>query len=157
MGIFARLFKNLESGRMAPILPEPDRRSVWIYSGGEGYFADADPDVDKDQAMEHPYDLDVVGESKYQDNIKRIVGRPDPEGVKVVANARLVCEDDNPHDSNAVRVDVAGLQVGYLDRYNAKRYRKGQYPDRCHGLVRGGFQKKDGSWAHYGVMLNLKW
>src|SRR5690349_5646639 len=62
------------------------------------------------------YELAVVGESHYQRALAEICGAPTEEGHRLEAEAHLVPEDDNPYDSNAVKVTVSGKQVGYLDR-----------------------------------------
>ena len=65
-------------------------------------------------------DVSVVGESYYQDNLKSIAG-----GVKrKKAIARLVCENDNRYDKNAVKVEIDGAQVGHLPRGLAPVHRR---------------------------------
>ena len=50
-------------------------------------------------------DLDVVGESYYQENLWRLVGPRWPdERVRHPVYAVLIAEDDNPYDANAVAV-----------------------------------------------------
>lgn len=63
------------------------------------------------------YPLEVVGESRYQRNLDAIAG-PDNDGagVDLVRQAYIVVEQNNPNDSNALRVDVNQLAVGYLPR-----------------------------------------
>jgi hypothetical protein len=68
--------------------------------------------------------MPVVGESFYQENLRSIVGLTVEDGDVEDVEAVLVLEDVNPHDKNAVRIDVCGLTVGYLSRENAKSYRK---------------------------------
>ena len=54
------------------------------------------------------YSVNIVGESKYQDAVRRCV-----VGEKV----RLRTEIDNPHDNNAVAVEtMRGAKIGYLPR-----------------------------------------
>jgi hypothetical protein len=53
----------------------------------------------------------------------------------------MIPENDNPHDRNAVRVEVEGRHVGYLSRETAKDYRSYMNDQRCAvpvHLVRGG-------------------
>lgn len=72
-------------------------------------------------------DLNVVGESHYQDSLWRLVGgrhRPE-ERVRVDVDAVLTAETDNLYDAQAVSVWVQGLKVGYLSRGDAERYRPG--------------------------------
>jgi hypothetical protein len=71
-------------------------------------------------------DLEMVGESFYQSNLWHLAGaRPGEERVREDIYAVLVAEDNNPYDANAVAVWIDGLQVGYLSRENAQRYRPG--------------------------------
>ena len=55
----------------------------------------------------------VSGESFYQENIRRVAA--------VGKDVDLVPEPENPHDKNAVRVDVDGLQIGYIPRDKAEQ------------------------------------
>src|SRR5665811_2274272 len=55
--------------------------------------------------------LEVRGESYHQDELRFIV-----ENIGREVPAILVPEPQNPHDSNAVAVWVAGLLVGHLPR-----------------------------------------
>jgi len=43
---------------------------------------------------------------------------------RILATARLVHEDENPHDDQAVRVDANGWPVAYLTRASAHIYRR---------------------------------
>jgi hypothetical protein len=71
-------------------------------------------------------DLEVVGESHYQDNLRRLTGYPPPDQrVRQEIHAVLVAEDDNPHDPDAAAVWIDGLQAGHLSREDARRYRPG--------------------------------
>lgn len=99
----------------------------------------------------------VVGESFYKDNFRKLLGRPKPDGVDVSKDATLIPDNQNPKDPNAVRVEIGGYMVGHLSREDAKRYRRRyQSTITCPASIRGGFRKRDGSWADYGVWLNLE-
>jgi hypothetical protein len=98
-------------------------------------------------------DLEVVGESFYQDNLRRLTGYPPPEEhVREEIHAVLVAEHDNPHDPDAIAVWINGLQVGYLSRENARRYRPGLLakqqecgkPIALAGVIAGGGIRADG-------------
>ncbi len=100
--------------------------------------------------------LDVVGESHYQENLRRICGRPTANGENRWKSATLVPEPDNPHDGKAVRVDISGRTVGYLPRESAGRLFATLPAEglqvRAH--ITGGWQRK-GSRGHYGVKVTL--
>ena len=72
-------------------------------------------------------DLEVVGELRRQEALWQIVGGRQPAElhVRVEIYAVLVPEVGNPYDANAVSVWIEGMQVGYLSRESAARYRRG--------------------------------
>lgn len=84
------------------------------------------------------YETEIAGESNYQANIERYCT---PGTTNIELTADLVLENDNPHDKNAVRVDIGGRVVGYLSRSDAKLYRKmlkaGRADSSYAALVRG--------------------
>jgi hypothetical protein len=106
--------------------------------------------------------VEVVGVSRRQDGLAAIVERHGRSGRAVTIDAVLVLEDANPHDANAVRVEIDGDMVGYLSRDNARRYRAdlaavGQphASVRCNARIVGGFETPSGERAHFGVRLDL--
>jgi predicted Zn-ribbon and HTH transcriptional regulator len=119
-----------------------DRPPAWMHDGMQAQLCDGRAD------------LEVVGESHYQDNLWRLVGgRGDPdERVRVDVIAVLAAEPDNPHDANAVSGWVGGLKVGYLSREDAQRYQPGllalqrRYgqPIALPGVIVGGGMRSDG-------------
>ena len=88
--------------------------------------------------------INVAGESHYQDALHAICGDPGDEGVRREAEADLVPEPSNPHDPNAVRVEIGERLVGYLPRDEAVAYAplireitdRGRTP-ACESLVSG--------------------
>ncbi len=104
------------------------------------------------------FPVEVVGESAYQDNLRRLCGRFGRDGVNLVKSAVVILEDTNPYDNQAVRVDIDGVTVGYLARAAALRYRKQRKadlsPQTVQANIRGGF-KRDGDTAALGVWLKL--
>jgi hypothetical protein len=108
------------------------------------------------------YATAVVGESHYQRHLRKLVGPRRAEGVQAKFIAFLVPEPDNQFDENAVMVLIDGDQVGYLMADDAIDFLSGMEEIERPGhvaavdaVVSGGFQKKDGSWAHYGVWLDI--
>jgi hypothetical protein len=106
--------------------------------------------------------VDVVGVSRRQDALAAVVERHGRSGRTVTVDAILVLEDSNPHDANAVRVEIDGALIGYLSRDNARRYRadlaaagQPQATVRCKARIVGGFETSDGERAHFGVRLDL--
>ena len=109
------------------------------------------------------FDFPVVGESHYQEALRKIVGDHGDDAPKQQFVANLIPEDNNSHDKNAVRGDIADMTVGYLSRDDAPSFRrrldrkglKGR-TTTCQALITGGFILKDGNLAHYGVQLDIK-
>lgn len=98
------------------------------------------------------HDLEVVGESFYQDALWRIVGGHRVERIRVETEAVLVAETDNAYDANAISIWINGCKVGHLSREDAAAYRSGLLAlnARCGkliglaGVVVGGGIRKDG-------------
>lgn len=108
------------------------------------------------------YSVDVVGESHYQDALARICGGRSEHGTDKHMIATLVLEDDNRHDSHAVRVDIEGQTVGYLPRETAKQYRQrlkeAGHPrliGRCDATIVGGWDRGQADRGSFGVKLDL--
>ena len=99
----------------------------------------------------------------HQDTLRKIAGTHDErEGAHVECVAQLVPEPDNPHDGNAIRVDVDGMCIGYLSRDDAPRFRRrlGQkgltgVTTTCDAIIVGGYVKR-GQHTNYGVRLDIK-
>jgi hypothetical protein len=107
-------------------------------------------------------DLEVVGESRRQENLWRALGgqhRPEVH-VRMDVYAMLLAEEGNPYDANAVSVWVDGLMVGYLPRDEARRLRPGLLalqecegkPIVLEGVIVGGGMRDDGP-GRLGVFL----
>lgn len=108
------------------------------------------------------YAQQMVGESAYQGALERLCGGRTEAGHLRLMMAALVLEDENAYDSNAVRIEIEGECVGYLDRPAAKRYRRaleaaGGRLERvqCAARVRGGWERDDGDTGLFGVKLDL--
>jgi hypothetical protein len=106
-------------------------------------------------------ELEVVGESFYQDELWRAVGRRTTERVRVDIEAELRAEPDNPYDSNAVSVSIGGLKVGHLSREDARSHRQGLLDLQARtgrriilrGVITGGGVRQDGP-GYLGVWLS---
>lgn len=115
---------------------------------------------------EEKYPTEVSGESSYRENIEKICGNYDEDdGYKSDAHlAVLFLENDNPHDSNAVRVTINDLTVGYLSKPAAKAYRQRLAelgaPENaiavCAASIRGGFRKRNDEIADFGIRLDFE-
>ena len=104
----------------------------------------------------------IVGESHYQAALESICGGKTPEGHELEVKALLVHDDNNPHDSQAIKVEIQGKTVGYLDRQQARDYRKklamagfkGRTA-RCDAIIVGGWDRGNGDTGHFGVKLDI--
>jgi len=127
----------------APVGSQPTVRRIW--SNTSARFGDH-------LLYEGRHDLEIVGESNYQDALWSAVGGRTTERVRAEIRAVLAAEPDNPHDSNAISVWIDGNKVGYLCREDAAIYRPGllalQANAGCHiallGVVTGGGVRQDG-------------
>jgi hypothetical protein len=75
--------------------------------------------------LEGSQDLEVVGESFYQDALWIAVGGRTHTHVRHQTTARLLAEQDNEHDANAISVWIDDRKVGHLCRDDAAAYRPG--------------------------------
>ncbi|MDP8928368.1 MAG: HIRAN domain-containing protein [Actinomycetota bacterium] len=108
---------------------------------------------------------EAVGESNYQEALERISGGRTREGANLKVIARLVPDLDNPYDSNAVSVRVAGQVVAYLPRSEAKqvhakltKLREGVGCDiACRGLIVGGWKRGflGRDQGHFGIKIDF--
>lgn len=107
------------------------------------------------------FNFAIVGESNYQHTLKTIVKKQSED--KQIHEAHLVPEDDNEYDDKAVRVDIDGKIVGYLDRDSARSFRGRLSKNKlsgettgCSAVIIGGHTLPSGKTASYGVWLDLK-
>ena len=64
----------------------------------------------------------VVGTSHYRDALLALTGREGDEEVRMDKIAVFRPEPDNPHDPDAIAVEIDGRLVGYLSREENKRW-----------------------------------
>lgn len=98
--------------KATPTWPADAGRPVWMVDGMSATLYSGDED------------LEVVGESFYQDALWSIVGRT-PERVRVQGVAILIPEDGNQYDPDSVAVWMNGHKVGHLSRTDAAAMRQG--------------------------------
>ncbi len=110
------------------------------------------------------YDFEIVGESHYQNTIKKIAGDHDLKyGASTECTALLVPEDDNTYDNKAICVEIGSETVGYMSRDDARSFRRrlgqkkltGQITE-CKAKIFGGKLGDDGRKHHYGIWLDIK-
>lgn len=108
------------------------------------------------------FETEVVGESHYQAALARICGGITEDGAHHRCQAVLIPEPDNPNDRNAVRVEIDGATVGYLNRQQAKAYQKELRRQRLSGrtltveaVIQGGWDRGGGDRGMFGVRLDM--
>jgi len=87
-----------------------------------------------------------VGESHYQDFLEHMAGGRTEDEANKVWPCTIVPEDDNPYDNMAVRIDIGGSTVGYLDRETARSYRTQLSKAGLDGRTTGCYAKIVGGW-----------
>ena len=107
------------------------------------------------------YGVEAVGESNYQKALSQICGGKRRQSAEHYCVAHLILEDSNPHDSNAVRIDIDAKTVGYLARASARAYRQTLAQNNANrvtgvakAVIRGGWKDKKGE-GDFGVWLDL--
>lgn len=137
---------------VAPALPAPPKRGR-----APGQSKATPPQLESDRG----WFVEVVGEASYQVALAEAAeGAAHEYDGRPLVTATLEPEDDNPHDPNAVRVDVKRGTVGYLPRASAKEYRGSIGARRaiCTGLIFGGDgDDEDGEPKLFGIWLNAAW
>lgn len=108
------------------------------------------------------FDIEIVGESRYQRALEAITGGRTHDGVHLVREATLIPETDNAADENAVRVEIEGMTVGYLGRDDAAELRaqllRSNNPLRrinTQALIAGGWHRGPDDSGMFGVRLDL--
>lgn len=123
--------------------------------------------------MQHPkipfvkgreqFQINVAGESFYPDSFAALCGARRRDGIAFAARARLILDDANEHDKNAVKVEIDGHQVGHLPREAAKAFRRTVRYGKlamheifeCAALINGGWDRGGGDAGNFGVKLDL--
>lgn len=106
------------------------------------------------------YELDIVGESHYQDALDTIAGGKTEDGHELECEAILERERNNPHDPNAVAVYIDDKKVGYLSRPHARRLSAILDKQKLDGgvaeaIIVGGWRRANNDEGHYGVRLDI--
>ena len=108
------------------------------------------------------FQVDIVGESHYQDALEFLCGGKSRDSADLIVLVSLICEENNPQDHNAVRVDVGKFTVGYLDRVNAQEFRQrlieagfAGSTALCRARIVGGWYRSDEDQGYFGVKLDL--
>jgi hypothetical protein len=133
----------------------------WLYKKKTQNSSELSPSSSVSLPGNGKYELEVVGESFYQDNLRAIAGPKSRDGKQHRCMAELVFESDNPADPNSIAVLIVGNKVGHLSRAQAVIYRA-QFaklgltgkPALVAAMIVGGFinERNEG---HFGVRLDI--
>lgn len=158
MGLFDRLKSGARGSTAMPqhrgmgipaTSPSADTRPPWMTDGMQVTL------------IEGYDDLEVVGESFYQHNLRELAGAGVGGRVWKEIHALLVAEHGNRYDTNAISVWVHGLKAGHLSREDAALLRPGLLAlQKLHdqaialaGVIAGGGRDDDGRARSLGVLL----
>ena len=102
------------------------------------------------------YAVEVVAESGCLGGLDTVCRSRIDGGIDMMLRARLILENDDRFERQAIRVSIRGHSVGYLPRANARDFRRAaMYVGlgrtlifECAALVRG-------STDHYSIWLDL--
>jgi hypothetical protein len=133
-----------------------DRMRRILRSGEQsGSMLGSKVDVTTSRLLDGNIDLEVVGESHYQDALWGLCGEVRGARVRKAIIATLVPEPDNPYDSNAIAVQIAGQKVGHLPAQTAAQYYSGLVTlmDRFGGYISLSGVVVGGGRGHLGVWL----
>jgi len=108
-------------------------------------------------------EIDVVGESRHQDELLALTGGERRYGgVDVEVVATLIPEPENAFDPGAIAVTMDGCPVGYLRRHDAARLAplvhaagRREGAATCLARIRGGWDRGRGDVGGFGVVLML--
>lgn len=121
-----------------------------------GLFGSSKPKV---VHLEGPrrFAVQLHGESNYQSALQKIARTLGSDYKREWIECRLVLEDDNKFDSNAVYGEISSFKVGYLDKVFAPNFRArlrkdghAKAPVTCLAKLIGG-----GPGKSFGVLLDL--
>jgi hypothetical protein len=130
-----------------------------LFGRARGTRDNAAEQVQAEEGEPQLVEIEVHGESFHQDMLEALAGPKGPDGKHVLEGVTLRCEPDNPHDPNAVRVEVMGQLLGYVAREQAAVVSRGMQ-QACggvleeRGLIVGGWrdERSEGS---YGIRVWL--
>lgn len=109
---------------------------------------------------EDDYSSKVAGTSNYQDELLDICGGYNRDGHGYETIAMLVRDPKNPHDPNAIKVEIEGQCVGFLPKQQAERIAaemdsEGFSQSRVEAQVVGGWRTNQYDRGSFGIRLRM--
>jgi hypothetical protein len=110
-------------------------------------------------AGDDEFGFHVVGTSHHQAVLEQICGGRTRAGVHRYCAALLTPQPSNPYDRHAVAVMVYDVEVGFLDRADARDFGRvlrgeGFTDAACEALIVGGWDRGGHDRGYFGVRLN---
>jgi hypothetical protein len=101
----------------------------------------------------------VVGTLAHQQALEKICGGRKHRSARHYCAALLAPEPTNPYDRHAVRITVHGIEVGYLDREDARDFlpvleSAGVSDAACEAEIVGGWDDGPDDRGKFGLRLN---
>jgi len=144
----------------APGTREGEEHQLRVKPRIQGSSSAAKPDEPGNRGLFQTADFNVrvVGTSYRQSELATVAKRFDSSAPQHRLVAVLRCEPNNPHDPNAVSVDIDGVSIGYLPKEFAEVVAPILASDTfwCDAMLTGGHQTHRGR-AYYGLMLAVAW
>lgn len=101
------------------------------------------------------YTYNIVGENSYQNNLSSIAGKKGFESKFFECRAHVISEPFNKFDSNAVKVEINGLIVGYLSKLEAQKLKGHIVNKKVPAVINGGWYIDPDDEGSYGVKLAI--
>lgn len=125
MGFWKEILKAVDDALPTPASPPARRAKAPAAPREPKEVKLLAPNVPEDWAdpkvhLEWDWPVSVVaGESHHHDALVSLTGPPIEGGYSLPVPVELILEPTNPYDPNAVRVEVRGLLVGYINGKDA--------------------------------------
>lgn len=100
------------------------------------------------------YNYNIVGEQSYQQNLRKIAGPKKEVSKFFECTAKVTSEPSNKYDKNAIKVEINGLQVGYISKAEAQKLAGKNINKMVSAVIDGGWDDGD-SEGSYGVKLAI--
>lgn len=97
--------------------------------------------------------LSIVGESKYQNEIREIAKAKDLRAGDLTVDATIKAEPDNPYDKNAIVVKISDATVGYIAKSDTAWFH--EFLARSPGEFSSKAEIRGGGKVMYGVFLQV--
>lgn len=98
------------------------------------------------------YKYEIVGEQSYQQNLRKIAGPKEDVSKSYECMAKVISEPTNKYDKNAVKVEINGLLVGYINKAEAKKVSGRKVNKIVPAVIDGGWVNDDSEGSYGGKL-----